>query len=209
LFHVPLDDKGQQVFRGHIQQIIDVVEKYNGTYYLPYAAYPTVKQYQRSYPNYQRFYQKKAFAVFTMSSAITAQVLAKRLDNRAHEILIFSSIGMMIAMFAFPWVFHFAWVIVLQLLMGICNAMQKTSERVLLADHTIEGDRGKDIGTYHFWTSIASGFAVMVGGYLIDWLTIDVLFYMSAFLYGISAWMIGKHGRKQAKSMPIPIENVE
>ncbi|MCH5585812.1 FAD-binding oxidoreductase [Shimazuella sp. AN120528] len=59
LFHVSLDDKGQKAFRGHIQQIIDVAEKYHGTYYLPYAPYPTVKQYQRAYPNYQRFYQKK------------------------------------------------------------------------------------------------------------------------------------------------------
>ncbi|MCH5585813.1 MFS transporter [Shimazuella sp. AN120528] len=148
-----------------------------------------------------------AFAVFTLSSAITSQVLASRLDSRAHEILVLSSIGMMIAMVAFPWVLHFAWVIVLQLLMGICNAMQRTSERVLLADHTTKGDRGKDIGNYHFWTSIASGFAVIVGGYMIDWLTIDVLFYISAVLYGVSAWMIGRNSKTKAKSK-LSIEKV-
>jgi FAD/FMN-containing dehydrogenase len=59
LFHVPLSEEGQQNFRQHIQKIINVVEKYKGTYYLPYASYPSVKQFQRIYPNYLHFYQKK------------------------------------------------------------------------------------------------------------------------------------------------------
>jgi predicted MFS family arabinose efflux permease len=68
--------------------------------------------------------------------------------------------------------------------------MQKMSERLMLADQTERGARGGSIGNYHFWTSIAAGFAVILGGYLIDWLTIDALFYLSAILYGISAWVI-------------------
>jgi predicted MFS family arabinose efflux permease len=140
-----------------------------------------------------------AFAVFTLSSAITAQILANRLDQKAKNILVISSIGMAVAMIAFPWVLTFGWVIVLQLVMGVCNAMQRTSERVLLADYTTAGDRGKDIGSYHFWTSIASGFAVVIGGYLIDWLTINVLFYGSAFLYGVSSWMIWRNSLFQAE----------
>ncbi|MCK9906348.1 hypothetical protein MXD63_40960, partial [Frankia sp. Cpl3] len=91
-----------------------------------------------------------------------------------------SSLGMMVAMLSFPWVSSYVWVLVLQLLMGTCNAMQKMSERMLLADNTVPGARGPIIGSYHFWTSVASGFAVILGGYLIDWLTINFLFYTSA-----------------------------
>jgi MFS family permease len=131
-----------------------------------------------------------AFAAFTISSAAVSQWLAPHMDRHGSRILIWSSIGMMGAMVTFPWVTSFVWVIVLQLVMGICNAMQKMSERLLLADYTERGARGTVIGSYHFWTSIASGFAIIMGGYLIDWLTIDVLFYMSAFLYGSSAWVI-------------------
>jgi len=131
-----------------------------------------------------------AFAVFTISSAAFSQWIAPRLDRFGLQILALSSLGMMAAMVAFPWASSYGIVLVLQLLMGCCNAMQKMSERLMLADNTEQGARGKGIGAYHFWTSVASGFAVIVGGYLIDYLTIDVLFYLSAVLYGVSAWVI-------------------
>ncbi|NOV02097.1 HIT domain-containing protein [Paenibacillus sp. LMG 31457] len=38
------------------------------------------------------------------------------------------------------------------------------SERLLLADYTEKGERGPVIGNFHFWTSVASGFAVILGG---------------------------------------------
>ncbi|MET3851643.1 MFS transporter [Paenibacillus sp. OAE614] len=133
-----------------------------------------------------------AFAVFTISSAAFSQWLAPRIDHSGHRMLLISSLGMMLAMLAFPWVESYAWVLFLQLVMGCCSAMQKMSERLLLADHTVQGERGHMIGSYHFWTSAASGFAVILGGYLIDWLTIDALFYASAVMYGISAWAVWK-----------------
>lgn len=131
-----------------------------------------------------------AFAVFTISSAAVSQWLAPRLDQFSQRILIVSSLGMMGAMLAFPWVMSYGWVLILQLAMGICSAMQKMSERLLLAEYTEPGARGATIGTYHFWTTIASGFAVIAGGFLIDWLTINALFYMSALLYGVSSWVV-------------------
>ncbi|GLX66037.1 MFS transporter [Paenibacillus glycanilyticus] len=131
-----------------------------------------------------------AFAVFTISSALVSQWLAPRLDRYSQRMLIASSMGMMAAMLAFPWVMSYSVVLLLQLLMGICNAMQKMSERQLLADYTIPGGRGAAIGNYHFWTTVASGIAVVLGGYLIDWLTINVLFYFSALVYAASAWAV-------------------
>jgi predicted MFS family arabinose efflux permease len=131
-----------------------------------------------------------AFAVFTISSAAVSQWLAPRIDGRGLPVLVASSLGMMAAMCAFPWVYSYGLVLLLQLVMGTCSAMQKMSERLLLADYTKPGARGIAIGSYHFWTSVASGFAVIIGGYLIDWLTINALFYMSAILYGVSAWVL-------------------
>lgn len=134
-----------------------------------------------------------AFAVFTISSAAASQWLAPKLDRYGRQWLILSPLGMMTAMLAFPWVASYLLVLVLQLVMGVCSAMQKMSERLLLADYTVQGARGGPIGTYHFWTSVASGFAVLMGGYLIDWLTIDALFYLSAIMYGASAWFVYRH----------------
>ncbi|MFF2155389.1 MFS transporter [Paenibacillus chitinolyticus] len=143
-----------------------------------------------------------AFAVFTVSSAAVSRYLGPRLDRFGREILALSSLGMMASMLAFPWVGSYVWVLVLQAGMGICSAMQRMSERLLLADYTDRGARGPALGNYHFWTSVSSGFAVLAGGYLIDWLTIDVLFYLSALLYAASAWMVwrlrGGTSRKRA-----------
>jgi len=139
-----------------------------------------------------------AFAVFTISSAAVSQWLAPRLDRYALQFLVISSLGMMVAMLAFPWVLSYTWVLILQLLMGACNAMQKMSERLLLADNTERGARGAAMGAYHFWLSAASGFAVILGGYLIDWLTIDALFYTSALLYGGSAWAVWRIRKTKA-----------
>ncbi|WP_282941098.1 MFS transporter [Paenibacillus sp. RC67] len=133
-----------------------------------------------------------AFAVFTISSALVSQWIAPRLDRHALAILMVSSIGMMAVMLLFPWVTSYVWVLLLQWVMGSCNALQKTSEKVLLADFTEKGARGRTVGSYHFWTSIASGFAVLAGGFLIDWLTMNALFYGSALLYGVSAWIVWK-----------------
>lgn len=131
-----------------------------------------------------------AFAVFTISSAAASQWLGSLLDRHGVRLLATSSLGMMAAMLAFPWVASYGWVLLLQLVMGVCSAMQRMSERLLLADVTERGSRGPMLGSFQFWTSAASGFAVVVGGYVIDWLTINVLFYVSAALYGASAWAV-------------------
>lgn len=133
-----------------------------------------------------------AFAVFTIASAVASQWLAGRLDRIGCRLMVAGSLGMMAAMLIFPWIASYAGVLALQVLMGVCSAAQKMGERQLLADYTEPGARGGTIGNYHFWTSVASGLAVIIGGYVIDWLTIDALFYASAAMYGISAWMMRK-----------------
>lgn len=138
-----------------------------------------------------------AFAVFTISSAAVSQWLGPRLDRHGIRMLTWSSLGMAAAMLMFPLVANYTAVLGLQLMMGVCNAMQKMSERQLLADTTTAGERGPVIGAFHFWTSVASGFAVIMGGYVIDWLTIHVLFYASSILYGISAWVTWRAGRRR------------
>lgn len=131
-----------------------------------------------------------AFAVFTISSAAVSQLLSRYVDRHAMRLIMGSSLGLMASMLCFPWVSSYSYVIVLQLVMGMCNAMQRMSEKALLADETVAGQRGKPIGDYHFWTTAASGGAILAAGYVIDYLTINVLFYISALLYGISALMI-------------------
>lgn len=152
----------------------------SGTIYPYYLLF--LKNLGNSYSKYGL-----AFAVFTVSSAAVSHWLGARIDQRGKALLALSSLGMMSAMLVFPWTESYLAVLGLQLLMGVCNAMARMSERVLLADLTRQGQRGPQMASFHFWTTAGSGFAVLHGGVLIDWLTIDVLFYASALLYGISA----------------------
>ncbi|RTE02250.1 MFS transporter [Paenibacillus whitsoniae] len=168
-----------------------------GMIYLYYLLF--LKNLGNSYSKYGL-----AFAVFTVSSAAVSGWLAPKVDRYSMHMLVASSFGMMAAMLLFPWVLSYTWVLILQLLMGVCNAMQKMSERVILADYTEQGARGPVIGSYHFWTSVASGFAVILGGYVIDWLTMNALFYLSALLYGVSGWGIARHSRRQRKNRHDP-----
>lgn len=144
-----------------------------------------------------------AFAVFTVSGALASQWLGPRLDRLGASLLVWSPLGMTAAMLLFPWVASYGWVLALQLVMGACSAMQRMGERLLLADGPQPGTRGPDMANYQFWTSLASGAAVILGGYVIDWLTIDVLFYFSAILYAASAWAVRRYN-KTAKRRGTP-----
>ncbi|WP_158306243.1 hypothetical protein [Paenibacillus curdlanolyticus] len=46
--------------------------------------------------------------------------------------------------------------------------MQRMDEMALLADEAEAGQRCKPIGDYHFWTTAASGGAILVAGYVIQ-----------------------------------------
>ncbi|KMZ44784.1 MULTISPECIES: FAD-binding oxidoreductase [Bacillales] len=59
LFNVSLEEQGQSSFKKGIQRIIDEVIRHRGTYYLPYAAYPSLEQFQAVYPRYKEFFVKK------------------------------------------------------------------------------------------------------------------------------------------------------
>lgn len=59
LFHAPLTKEGQQQMQQGVQRIIDEAIKHEGSYYLPYIAYPTAEQFQAVYPNYGHFFSKK------------------------------------------------------------------------------------------------------------------------------------------------------
>ncbi|CAM2825039.1 FAD-binding oxidoreductase [Paenibacillus sediminis] len=59
LFNVPLSEQGKKKVKQGIQNIINQVIKHRGTYYLPYADYPSVQQFQTVYPKYNLFFKKK------------------------------------------------------------------------------------------------------------------------------------------------------
>jgi MFS family permease len=135
-----------------------------------------------------------AYGLFAISSAIAHYGAGKLVDAYGKSIfLAFSSWGMAFSLVFFPSVVSMYQVFILQIVMGICNAFQKTSEKALVADMTLPEARGQQIGTYHMWTAIFSALAVIAAGYTIDILSLDVIFYVASlcmFIGGfVSLWI--------------------
>ncbi|WP_440119008.1 FAD-binding oxidoreductase [Paenibacillus sp. QZ-Y1] len=59
LFHASLSEEDQVRFKASLQQLIDTVIRYNGTYYLPYEAYATAEQFEQAYARKTAFFAAK------------------------------------------------------------------------------------------------------------------------------------------------------
>ena len=132
-----------------------------------------------------------AYALFALSSAFVHILIGGFSDKFGRKIfLIINSWGVAILFLLFPIATNIYEVYVLQVILGIFGAMQKTSEKAIVADFTDGKERGKLIGRYHTWIAIFSAFAVIIGGYIIDLLTLEVIFYIGSLILFISGLLI-------------------
>ncbi|WP_228547470.1 MFS transporter [Filobacillus milosensis] len=132
-----------------------------------------------------------AYGIFTISSALVHHWVGRRSDKVGRKsFLLINTWGSALIYLTFPIITSIGQVYIIQVLLGILGAMQKTSEKAIVADFTDGESRGKKIGSYHFWVSLFSGFAVIVGGFLIDLLTVDIIFYFGSIILFVSGWFI-------------------
>lgn len=132
-----------------------------------------------------------AYGLFTISSSLLHAWLGAWSDQHGRKrLLLWSAWGMAVLFLCFPVVTGIAQVYVLQVLMGLCGAMQKTGEKALLADVTESASRGRQIGAYHGWVGLFSGLAVIAGGFLIDFFTLDLIFYIGSLWMFVSGLLL-------------------
>ena len=134
-----------------------------------------------------------AFAIFSLSAALVHKFIGRFSDKFGRRIfLLLNSWGIAVLFLLFPIVSNIIQVYVLQALLGIFGAMQKTSEKAIVADLTDGKQRGKEIGVYHGWIAVFSALAVIAGGYLIDLFTLDIIFYIGSIILFLSSFAILK-----------------
>jgi MFS family permease len=134
-----------------------------------------------------------SYALFALSSAFVHKVIGSYSDKFGRKIfLLMNAWGMAILFLLFPIVTNIIQVYILQIILGIFGAMQKTSEKSIVADFTDDKFRGKQIGNYHGWIAIFSALAVGVGGYLTDLFTLEIIFYIGAVILFLSGIVILK-----------------
>lgn len=110
-----------------------------------------------------------AYGLFALTAALTYPFVGKLADKIGDKLLlILYSWGMAVILLIFPLAYEIWHVYMLQIFMGILGAVQKNSEKTVLARNVKKESAGKEIGTYHIWTSIAAAVAVIATGYLVD-----------------------------------------
>jgi MFS family permease len=128
-----------------------------------------------------------AYGLFSISTATIQYWVGKSMDrNGVKSYLIWSSWGTAFVLLLLPIISHIYFLYVVQILMGAFTAIQRLGERVYSTDHSETGKIGEGIGRYQFWISISSGFAVIIGGWLAELFTIDLIFYIGAVILFIS-----------------------
>ncbi|AGA21552.1 MFS transporter [Bacillus subtilis] len=135
-----------------------------------------------------------SYGLFGLSGALIYPLLGRlseRFDSR--YFLLLNSWGMAVLLLYVPHIGSVVQVYIVQVLLGLFGAMQKHGEKVLIANFTDSGERGKKIGNYHFWTAVFSA-AIMLGGFLADFFTVQMIFYASSILYFLSGLMMMKTG---------------
>lgn len=143
-----------------------------------------------------------AYGLFALTAALCYPLIGKAADRIGDRALLaVYSWGMAAALLFFPLAAEIWHVYVLQIVMGFLGAVQKNSEKTVLARYVSKDTAGKQIGNYHVWTSAAAALAVIATGYLADFLTIASIFYIASLAFawsGIMAMNIG--GKTLAKN---------
>ncbi|MFC0189430.1 MFS transporter [Fictibacillus aquaticus] len=133
-----------------------------------------------------------AYGLFALTAALAHPVVG-RLSDRVGDkwLLLLYTWGMAGMMLVVPIIENVGQLYVLQIVMGVLGAVQKTTEKTVFARQNDEAAAGKRVGKYHLWTTIWGAAAVIATGYLIDFLTIGSLFYVASFLYVVSGLVMG------------------
>ncbi len=134
-----------------------------------------------------------AYGLFALTAALCYPVIGKYADRVGDKTLLgVYSWGMAIILLFFPLATEVWHVYILQIGMGILGAIQKNSEKTVLARYVTKDIAGSQIGVYHVWTSVAAALAVIATGYLVDFLTIASIFYIASLVFAWSGLQVFK-----------------
>lgn len=139
-----------------------------------------------------------AYGLFALTAAFCYPLIGKYADRAGDKTLLgIYSWGMAIVLLFFPLASEVWHVYILQIVMGVLGAVQKNSEKTVLARYVAKESAGTQIGNYHVWTSVFAAFAVIGTGYLVDFLTIASIFYIASLVFAWSGLQLLKLERPE------------
>lgn len=133
-----------------------------------------------------------AYSVGTMGITTSfASYFAGKYSDRIGRLPILILTWISMALFISLYPSATSWQIyLLQGINGILIAIHMTAETALLGDLTQKETRGVHIGTYHSITGTAAAIAILLGGYLSNFIPISTFFYFTSGFLLIAAYKV-------------------
>ncbi|MEI3605626.1 MFS transporter [Pseudogracilibacillus sp. SE30717A] len=132
-----------------------------------------------------------AYGIFALTAAFCYPMIGKLSDKIGDRILfLIYSWSMAVLLLLFPLVSTVWQIYGLQICMGILSAVQKNTEKTALARQVKKETAGGEIGKYHIRISVAAAIAIILTGYIVDFLTIASIFYIGSLIYMVSSVML-------------------
>jgi MFS family permease len=134
-----------------------------------------------------------AYGLYTLIAACSYPIIGRMTDKAGEKkMLLLYTWGMAFLLLFIPIATEIWSVYIIQIIMGFLGAVQKTAEKTALSHQTSEHPEhvGRSISHYHLWTSVASAIAIILTGYMVDFLTIGSLFYLASLLFFLAGIML-------------------
>lgn len=138
-----------------------------------------------------------AYGLFMLTAAFVYPLIGRIGDQAGDQkLLLIYTWGMAVLMLIIPLITAVWQVYLVQVVMGILGAVQKNTEKTVLARDVKKETAGKTIGNYHLKVSFWSAVGVILTGYLIDFLTLATLFYLASILYIIASFVVWRSAKQ-------------
>ena len=125
-----------------------------------------------------------AIGLMILAQSLTSYYVGRHSDRFGRKgFLIASGFATTIVIIVYTFITSLTHLYLLQIIIGITQAMQMTMKTSLLGDVTQKVSRGKEIGKYYAITGVMAAIAMMGGGYLVSELGIKIIFYIVAGLF--------------------------
>ncbi len=134
-----------------------------------------------------------AVGLVVLSTALVSLIAGKYSDRFGRKpFLIIGGYTSAVVVFLYTVISSIWQLYLLQIFSGLIIALFETSELSFLGDISTEEERGSEMGTYCALVGVAEAFAIFIGGFLADRFGFEIIFYMVAIIFIISATIMFK-----------------
>lgn len=132
-----------------------------------------------------------ALGLMLFAQSTTSYFVGKYSDKLGRKIfLIIGGFILSFVVFGYTLITSLLHLYILQIVNGITNSIQMTIEATFLGDITKKISRGINIGKYHAIVGIMAAISMMVSGFIVGQLGVEIIFYITSLIIFFSTLLL-------------------